>query len=114
MRHINAGLENDRFRQSDTVGNTGAGHGKVAASGTRLNTYEAPTPRTHGGSNGTWVRRIAADAGKPCIDSGGDNDPASEAAIPKLGQFSYAPSPNFTTQRFASLRLNRVRQLNDA
>ena len=78
MRHINAGLENDRFRQSDTVGNTGAGHGKVAASGTRLNTYEAPTPRTHGGSNGTWVRRIAADAGKPCIDSGGDNDPASD------------------------------------
>jgi hypothetical protein len=24
------------------------------------------------------VRRTAADAGKPCIDSGGDNDPASD------------------------------------
>jgi hypothetical protein len=54
------------------------------------------------------VRRIAANAGKPCIDSGGDNDPASDTKL------SYAPSLNFTTQRFASLRLNRVRQLNDA
>jgi hypothetical protein len=98
VRHINAGRGNDLLRQSDTGGNTGVGHGKVGASGTRLNTYEAPNPPNPRGVK--WVRRSVADAGNPASTA---VVTTIRPAIPKLWQFSYAPSPNFTTQRFASL-----------
>ena len=56
------------------------------------------TPRTHGGSNGCGV--VLQMLGNPASTA---VVTTIRPAIPKLGQFSYAPSPNFTTQRFASL-----------